>query len=165
MKMNCRLQIPYPPVTVEAKNKRYADILMPLYTGSESELTALSNYSYQALITENNNKRLSDILECISLTEMTHFRILGKLIHKLGADPVLYIPIQKNRRQYWNSAFCDFTYEPQIFLNSNIISEKRGIEAYTYAYNNINDPFIRDILKRIIADEEHHIKIFNSLLK
>lgn len=163
MNMNCRSDIPYPPLAVEGKNKRYADILMPLYIGSGGELTSLSSYAYQALITEPKDKRLSDILECISLTEMTHFRMLGKLIVKLGGDPVLYIPYNKNRRQYWNSSFCDNRYDQRAFINSNISSEKKAVENYKRAYELINDRFIRDVIKRIIIDEEHHIKIFKEL--
>lgn len=165
MKMNCRLDMPYPAVRVNEKNLHYADILMPLYAGANGELTSIATYGYQSLISENENKRLSDILECISIAEMQHFHILGKLITKLGTDPILCIRPQRGRMQYWSSYYADHSKEPYRFLKNNIEAEKKSIISYNNAFKEISDKNVRDILDRIIADEEHHIKIFTELMK
>lgn len=165
MNINFRSTISYPAIRTEKRDLNAVQILMPLYTGAYGELTSLSNYTYQSLITQRRNKRLSDILDCISMTEMKHFRILGSVIKMLGGDPVFRLELPKRRYQWWNSEFCDFEKNPEVFIQSNIISETEGLRAYRRALSSINDKYIKLIIERIIIDEELHIKIFEELLK
>ncbi len=161
----CRLNIPYPVVGVETKNPKYADILMPLYAGPYGELTALATYTYQSVITEKKDKRISDIIECISMVEMKHFHILSKLIHMLGVDPMFFSWNARGKMQWWNGQFALFETNPEAFLQKNIEEETFCVKAYQNAHKRIDDRRIKEILERIILDEEHHIKIFENLLK
>lgn len=165
MNMNCRLPLPYPAARVQEKNLNYAKMLMPSYSGAKSELSAITTYCYQSLITAQENKRLSDILDCISGVEMKHFRLLGQLICLLGADPSLYIKIPRGKAQYWSSYFTDFTKDQRSFILNNIKDEEAAVMTYEEIYRKIPDQGVRAVLERIIADEEHHIKIFKELLK
>ena len=55
--------------------------------------------------------------------------------------------------------------EPACELLKKIAAEKAAIAAYTNLIDRICDDDIRQILERIIKDEEHHIKLFTELLE
>ena len=154
---------PYPPTEVSSQNTAYARILLSLYAGHLSELTAISQYIYQSIIIGQIHKDVSRIFECIAIVEMKHFKILGELIKKLGADPKLYAPINQRRFGWWSGEYPEYTNAPAAILNENIAGEKAAIAAYKNALNLINDPKIQDIIRRIIKDEEHHIEIFTAM--
>ncbi len=160
-----RLNIPYPTVSVDSKNLEYAQILNCLYAGPYGELSGLSTYMYQAVITEKKDKRLSDIIDCISLTELKHFRILAGLIHMLGADPLLYSTNNKGKMIWWNGQNVSYNNDINSMLMNNINEEIYGISAYKKACSQIKDNRIKAVLERIILDEEYHVKIFKELLK
>ena len=50
-------------------------------------------------------------------------------------------------------------------LKNNIKDEEIAIKNYKDIIKYANDEIITDIINRIILDEEHHIKIFKSILK
>ena len=50
-------------------------------------------------------------------------------------------------------------------LKNNIKVEEIAIKNYKDIIKYANDEIITDIINRIILDEEHHIKIFKSILK
>lgn len=165
MKINCRLDLEYPPVIVEGKNIRNAEILFPLYCGQSGELTTLITYVYQSIVSEQTDKRLSDILGSLAVIEMRHFHTLGKLIELLGADPKLIIRDRRGKGRFWGADLVSFEALPRRFLEKNIKEEENAIREYSHAISSISDNYVKSILERIIADEEHHIEIFNELLK
>lgn len=165
MKHNeCELNIPYPPIEVEEKNFRYAQLLLKDYAGPNGELTALTQYFYQYLITQNQYSDFADQMECISIVEMKHMEILGKLIVLLGGNP-FYGTYDCGKYTFWSGYNISTTENIRNFLMENIEGEKLAIQAYLKHISEIKDCKIREILKRIIKDEENHIRIFNSYLK
>ena len=49
-------------------------------------------------------------------------------------------------------------------LKDNIISERRAVASYNNFIKGCKDEKINKVIKRIVLDEEHHFKLFNSLL-
>ncbi len=160
---DCVLNIPYPPADVKEKNLYYARLLLNNYAGQNGEMTAITQYLYQHLISEECYGELSDSLECISIVEMRHLEMLGELITKLGGAP-LFRTQNRGRNIYWSGKFVAEIQNPRKFLIKNIEAENVAIRDYKMRICQISDPMIQNLLERIIRDEEHHITIFKRYL-
>ena len=96
----------------------------------------------------------------ISLCEMHHFHLLGQTLKKLGA----------------NSIFTDFPQciKPTKFYCSekdanksildDIASEMQAIHIYQSMSKNLTNEQVKNIIERIILDEELHIKVLKEWL-
>jgi len=138
--------------------------LLNVYAGNISELTATSQYSFQSFYL-NEYKDLSNLIEQIAMVEMYHLKILAKLILLLGLTPYYVTYDCRNTPIPWNSDNIDYTVDYRDMLLSNINSEIIAIRDYNKLIKETNDPNIKNILRRIIMDEERHMEIFNELLK
>ena len=81
---NCRTpkyasNLPYPEIQVEP-NVAESKLLMPVYSGSSGELTAVMTYCFQMYITPKYPD-IQEALEGIAITEMRHHELLGKAIY------------------------------------------------------------------------------------
>lgn len=147
--------LPYPTLEVE-KNLNDSKLLLPSYGGSGSEITAIMTYSYQHFIVKD--KKIEDALSGIAVAEMKHMELLGEAITALGGYPVI------GGRTYWNGSYVNYTLEPKRFLKQNIIAEENAILNYEKTILNLSQDSLKQMLERIILDEEIHIKIFKELL-
>lgn len=150
-------ELPYPDVEVE-KNIAESKLLMPVYSGSSGELTAVMTYCFQMYVTPKYPD-IRQALKGIAVTEMLHHKLLGETIYKLGGYPVI------GARTYWNGSFVNYTLSPQKFLRENILSEQNAIMNYERTILNLSSDSVKMLLERIILDEEVHIGIFRQLLK
>lgn len=154
---------PYPPVEVDGPNPQYANAILSNIGSCNSEMSAVSLYFYNSLITREIR---SDIAECfhrISIVEMHHMDIFGTLALKLGSDPRLW-SYNKGRMYYWCPGCNQYPTQLGSILSNSLIGEEEAIRKYHAQYQWIQDGHIRAILDRIIADEEIHVKIFRTLL-
>ncbi len=158
------LNIPYPKIEISSKDPNFAYKIFNVYAGKVSELSAITQYSFQSFYLKNYSE-LSKILEQIAEVEMRHLKILGELIKELGLTPYYVTYCCGNRANPWNADFIDFTTDYRSMLLSNINSEVIAIKDYNNLISYTNDPNIKEIIKRIIIDEEHHLKIFTELLR
>lgn len=162
MSYDCQLDIPYPEVMVEGRNSSYAAMLSYDLAGQVSELSAVTQYVYQHMITSNES--VSEAVRCISMVEMHHYEMIGRLIYELGGNPKLAVN-NGCGNYFWNAQYVDYTPYPRRFLKINIEAEQKAIDNYRKNIEQINDKYVRAILDRIIMDEKHHIDIFNGLLE
>lgn len=164
--MNVKLDIPYPEIKVEDKNLYYADLLSQDYAGDVSELTASLLYSYQHFENFNKNEEFSKLIEEISIVEMKHLEILGKIIKLLGKNPTYKTcESQRGNCVMWSSNNVIYDNNLKDMLKTDIKSEKLAIKNYEHHMNIIEDKYIKEILKRIILDEKRHLQIFETLLE
>lgn len=161
---NPALEIPYPKIEISKKDTAFAYKLLNVYAGNISELTAISQYSFQSFYL-NKYKDLSNILMGISEVEMHHLKILADLICALGLIPYYVTYNCSYEAMPWNADYVDYTTDYRNMLLVNINSEVSAIKDYNKLIYETNDPNIKEILKRIIMDEERHIEIFSELLK
>ena len=77
MSGNCSLELPYPKVIGQV-TQREIEKLYDLYAGRFSEMTAITSYTYQSVIT--SGMPLSELLEEISVVEMRHLQMLASLV-------------------------------------------------------------------------------------
>ena len=156
------LKEPYPPVKVSNRNVFYAQLLLDDYASNTSELNAINQYLYHHF--RFKNKNLNDIAELekgISIVEMNHLEILAELILKLGGDP-RYRGFRNNNNQYYNAGYVYYGSSILEMLAADIDAEKGAIIQYRQHIEQINDPYIKAILQRIIKDEEYHFSLFSE---
>ena len=155
---------PYPPVCVCVPNPAYARAMLSNMGSSNSEMGAVSLYFYNSLVTQSPYEEISQCFHQISMVEMHHLEIFGKLALQLGADPRLW-SWQNQRRIYWSPGYNQYPRELKALLTNAIAGEKAAIQKYQCQAESIQDPHIVANLNRIILDEERHVEIMTGLME
>lgn len=159
MKPLC-VDMDYPEVEVECESLSDARLLMEDYSGCEGELTAISTYIYQDYVLSGKGPHYDDLSETlmrISIAEMTHHHLLGEAIVKLGGTPVM-----GGRCKFWNGSMVNYCKDPISMLNNNIKAEKIAIANYKKTIRCVENYSLRELIERIIMDEELHILAFEE---
>lgn len=162
--MKYKVEKPYPSPRVENKNLNYAKLLLENYAGSISEDTAIHLYFYQHIILEKEYPEISHILEEISIVEMHHLELLGETINLLGETPFFGTYTNCNVI-YWDGNNVNYNMDIKNILKINMDAERETIKNYKRNIEFIDDIYIKQLLRRIIEDEELHLSIFESLYR
>jgi bacterioferritin len=150
---------PYPPIQVEGPNPEYARLLLDDYAGMVSEMTAINQYLFHHFDMPEELADAAQLLEEVAIVEMHHMEILAKLIKLLGQPPMY----MDGQGLFWNATFVPYLPGcPCEQLQSDIHAEQIAIETYRRHMELIDDRYIKEILARIIMDEELHLHLFNE---
>ncbi|NLW59239.1 MAG: bacterioferritin [Firmicutes bacterium] len=160
VRKNYTLPVPYPVPQVVAPNAFYARLLLEDYAGMASELTAIHQYLYHHYYFE---KELSAMVRSIAIVEMKHLELLAETILLLGEAPE-YRTLSHNFPAYWNASYVYYGKDLCDRLAADIAAEQEAICNYRRHQELIADPHIRELLARIIMDEEHHLKLFKQAM-
>ena len=152
----------YPPVKVCGKNAMYANAMLANMASCSSEMSAVTLYVYNSLVTKPVWERASACFHGISIVEMHHLDIFGQFALMLGANPC-YCSRQGRRMAFWNAGCNTYTRQLPALIKNAIQGENQAIDQYYRQIQWIKDPYIVEMLKRIIMDEERHIAIFHQL--
>ncbi len=166
MEMNssrCAHNSPYPEIAVSGRDRRYAEAMLSNIGSANSEMSAISLYSYNALITDEMHPYIAECFNSISTVEMHHLRIFLKLALQLGADPRLWT-YSRGRPVYWSPGCNKYPTATRLMVENSLRSEEETIAKYREQAAWIEDTNIVAILKRIILDELVHIQIFKNIL-
>lgn len=154
---------PWPAVEIMAVNQVYATAMISNIGACNSEMSAISLYVYNSMITR---RFFSDIAECfrrISIEEMHHLNVFGELAIMLGGDPRLW-SWQNGRMRYWTPACNRYPTHIGELVSNSLNGELEAIRKYQQQSQWISDCRIKAILNRIIADELCHVQIFRLIL-
>lgn len=161
MSYDTRSDLPYPDdIKINEKNAEEVKLLMPIYSGRDSETTSFLTYSYQHYILKPEYEKLSEMIEHISIVEMIHHDLLGTMIVQLGGTPII-----GSNYNYWQGGYINYAKDVLNIINNNIVSEKKSIEDYKKILIRLSSDTVKEVVKRIISDEEIHLKAFESMLK
>jgi len=152
---------PYPEIKVTAPNKYYAKIIMDDYAGRISEFSAISQYLYHKFSMSSQYSELAEIIGNISIVEMHHMEMLAEMIQLLGYEPLF----QNSANIPWNAKYVYYGKDVCDQLRGDLKSEVEAIHIYEQNIKVIKDPYIQDVLKRIILDEKVHVKIFEEQIE
>ncbi|WP_378954769.1 manganese catalase family protein [Pelosinus sp. sgz500959] len=152
---------PYPIPKVVKQNYYYASLLAEDYAGMKGELTAITQYIYQYITLQNNYPDIATLAKQIAITEMYHLELLGKTIQLLGEEPIIGCA-GYNTMRFWNSQFIYYGEGVYDKLYADINHEKEAIQNYKEHQQCIDDPYIKNLLERIIYDEEYHLHLFSE---
>ena len=152
----------YPEIKVKEENKDYARLILDLYSGKNSEKSFTDQFIYEITLFDN---KYTNIIKEIITVEIKHEEILGKLIKKLGIEPMYIFPnCIDNGYKYWNTSYIKYNKDFYSFIEYNINNKKELIEKYENVISLIEDENINSILKRIIIDENIHVDILKNIL-
>ncbi|QGU93815.1 bacterioferritin [Clostridium bovifaecis] len=154
---------PYPEIKVLEPNLYYAWLLLDDYAGVVSEFTAINQYLYHHFFFEDIDKELGELLENVSITEMLHMEMLADIIKELGGNPLIR-GSYSTFGNFWNGSFIHYGTSLCNRLKLDIDSEHKAIDEYNRHIRLIHDPYVREVLERIILDEKVHIQLFNDAL-
>lgn len=155
--------LPYPPVRISEKNVYYGRMMLDNIGGPNSEMSAVSLYLYNHFIgTEYGD--VASVFMKISVVEMRHLDLFGQLAFLLGENPRLWT-YKGSRMNYWTPGYNNYPMELKPLLMNALNGEKNAIRKYEQQIQQIQDCHIVAILKRIILDEEIHVKIFEDLYR
>lgn len=155
--------IPYPDICAKNKNQIYAKAMLDNMGGSNSEMSAISLYFYNHIIIRYH-ENISYIFHKISIVEMHHLEIFGKLALQLGGNPKLWT-VKDKSMVYWTPGYNNYPVELETILYNALDSERAAVEKYEQQICCIKDTNIIENLKRIILDEKIHIQLFEALIK
>ncbi|NCE64263.1 rubrerythrin family protein [Pseudoflavonifractor sp. 524-17] len=158
---SCRSLEPYPEVRVEGRNPRYAQAMLSNIGGVSSEMSAVSLYFYNHLIT-GRIETVAAVFREVSIVEMHHLKIFGELALQLGADPRLWA-VQRGRQIWWSPDYIQYARKLRPLLHEAMRSERMAIQKYESQARWIQDPGIQANLRRIIEDEKIHLELFSQL--
>lgn len=153
------VDLPYPQPMIEMPNIHYANILLKDYAGAVSEFTAISLYIYQHFVSEGQYNRYAELIGGISVVEMKHLELLAETIKLEGIKP-MYMDNACPPGRPWSPIYVNYYANIQKMLLEDIKSEQKAIENYRYHLTLIQDEHIRELIERIILDEELHLKLF-----
>jgi len=159
---SCVLNLPYPCVKGNDNNRLVTELLYKAYL---SELYAISEYTYQEILFEKDYKVAAEIMECIAVTEMKHFKMLGKLILELGYDPKIKFTDgqHKSIKTVRNPSVNDTFFKNAVY--GDIIDVRSAAMTYRRIAELTTDKDIKALINRIILDEEHHAEALERLIK
>lgn len=158
-------QRPYPPVQVEGPNAAYARMLGADLAGGLSEMTSVSQYTYQNWALFERCPEVARAMGQIARVEMHHMRLLGQTIVLLGGDPRYWQLSGAGRPVWWSGATVCYTDSIQKMMLENIALEQSAIDEYTKQKLLVRDPNIVALLERILEDEYLHISLFRRFLE
>ncbi len=164
MEIKYRAEGAYPEITLDFKNRQYAELLLDDYAGMHSELTAITQYMYHSIVERCGNAKVAEILRQIAMVEMHHMTLLGEVIIQLGIHPV-YRGQGALGRNYWSGKFVAYGQSMREQLKSDLDGEREAILTYRRHIEQIDNRDIQSLLQRIIEDEKVHESILCDILK
>lgn len=163
-KISYRDKAPYPPVKVCGRNSEYAAAMVDNIGACSSEMSAVSLYFYNSLITKGAFPEIAECFHGISIVEMHHLDIFGELALMLGADPRLW-HCKDGKMVYWTPECNRYPDRILILIENALNGELGTIEKYKQQMEWIKDEHIAANLARIIKDEELHVELFKEMYR
>lgn len=158
------VDLPYPTLSNIDKNQNLAKIVRPFFAGLHGEITAIMQYVYHAFYFEKEKDvETANLLKSISIAEMHHLELLGKLILQLGEDPWFGFSdgFSKN---FYNTSKISYSKLKEKMILDDISGEMMAIKEYERAVDMIKDEKVSAVLVRIRLDEELHVSALKSRL-
>jgi bacterioferritin len=148
---------PYPTVE-KGSDPNTVRMLKEDYAGAVSEMTAVSQYIYQNILSADNESFANAILQ-IGIVEMSHMDMLGDAILALGGNPTF-----GNGTVYWQGKLVNYAKTLPEMLRGDIEAETQAIANYERHAANTTNASVRALLRRIIKDEQLHLRFFRNTL-
>ncbi|MBQ7798595.1 MAG: manganese catalase family protein [Clostridia bacterium] len=149
----------YPEITNATNDSKTVLILKDLLSGRQGEITGIMQYFYQSNIARQIEPNIADLLEEIAIVEMQHMSLLMNEIIAFGGTP----KYNNGKGQPFNSSYVNYTTKLKDMLDFNILGEQQAIQDYTNAQKFIRNQSLKDLINRIIEDEQLHLNAFKSL--
>ena len=158
------MDLPYPPIQVQARNQEYADLISISYCGAVSEMSAVMQYINNESRMISRKCAIGKTILGMAMAEMTHMQILAEMIDLLGGN-ICYTATQPGGQQWMWSPQC--LTLPEKFgdmLQADLEREMAAINQYNMQIGMIQDGYVNAVLNRIVQDEQYHIMLLRSMM-
>ena len=156
---NYNVNMPYPEVSGGVSERTLMD-LYDLYAGRTSEMTAVTTYVYQHVLTEKDYAEIAELLGGIGMVEMKHIELLASAINAFGGDPVF-----AGRYNWFSGSYTDYEKDLKQMLVRDVEAEKAAANAYIKVAENTDNQSLKQLLTRISMDEELHVALLTAALE
>ena len=155
-----RVDLPYPDVIITHKNTHNAQFISGAYAGRGSEMTAISQYTFHHFY-NGEYPAVFNAYKYITYVETIHLRLLGGLIQQLGLIPKF---VNYETGMYWNGSYPNYSTNLKAILAADLQGEHDAVAHYKRLIDLIPNESITSLFRRIILDEEMHIKILTGFI-
>ena len=157
------VSLPYPSLQGIGEDKKSAALLGSIYAGRHGELKAILQYVYHYFFFKKlGDEKTAQTVLGIAVSEMHHLDVLGELMLELGADPVFFSPTLFGCEG--PIAGVSYSKTKEKMLIDDITGELVAINEYTKITETLNNERVEAVLKRIVIDEELHVKVLKERL-
>jgi len=155
---------PYPPPQVQGRSPAYANMMLSNMAACNSEMSAVAQYRYAHLMSMGADSEISLLFHKVSVVEMHHLDLFGQLALELGAEPRLW-HCRNNRMEYWSPRGINYAHcTVQDLVKAALEAELGAIRKYECQLERIADPHIAALLRRVMEDEQEHVKLWEEVL-
>ena len=144
----------YPEIVEATDDPQTVAILKDLAFSRESELSAILTYMYQSTIADKTDPDIGKVFEEIGMVEMTHLSLLMHAITSFGGVP----KYENSNGVPFNTNYINYTTKLKEMLENNIRGEQNGINNYNHAIRMFKNQSLKDLIARIIQDEQKHVE-------
>lgn len=155
-----RVDKPYPKIVGANTDPMTVGVLKNLAQGRVGELNAVLQYIFQSVVADKTKDEIGEIFEEIGIVEMTHLDMLMHAITDFGGVP----RYEDSTGNQYNTGNINYSIKLKDMLNNNIQAEQKAIEHYNEAIKRVKNESLKDLFKRIIEDEQQHIRVFKYIL-
>lgn len=153
----------YPTTDTLRCDPRMARLLFRAYY---DELNTVSAYQYYGLMLTEHNPALAALFESISMTEMRHFRLLGKTVCRLGGNPIIRTELRVPSAELCRGTSKEAAEAAACkLLHSALAAEQSAAWEYRTLAQKTGDSALKKILCRLAAEEEEHAQMLRELGK
>ena len=153
---------PYPALRIQGPSPRvragYAGEYRKLPFGNDGHCPVSV---IDSVLTRERWPKIAEYFHHIMIVEMRHLELFCQAAQLLGGRP----PALSNAggASYWNASCCSYRKDLPALLNAAAAGESQTIAQYRRQAEQLPDPNICELLKRILLDEEKHLVIFRRL--
>lgn len=148
----------YPEIEIKTRSPFEVRLLMSVYGGKNSEITAITGYIFQSYMLAEKEKEIAKCLEKIAISEMKHHKTIGMMIVMLGGVPYI-----GDNRSFWQGGYVNYSQKVSDMIEGDIIGEKNAIRGYKDVIKLSKNETVKTVIGRIIMDEEVHIATLESI--
>ena len=158
--IKCQLPLPYPKISSADLNRYDRQMVRTLLS---DKLCIINEYITQSALLAHSYPTLADIVDCIAVSETKHFKLLGRLLLLSGESVRLKELASGCRHSGAFNRGRRVMRTPLDFISANLESERGSVSDYKLVLSQVSDAGTAELLRRILADEEHHADIFANL--
>ena len=140
-------------------------LVRDIYRAYLDELAAITAYSYQRILTEQDLPAAAKLLADISMDEMHHFLELGRLLQRWGASPAVDLRLRDRPILLQNDRDSHVPVVTQRLLLSNAAAERASSANYRALAERTGDAAAREMLLSLSRDEQSHANAQEALAK
>lgn len=151
----------YPSTETLRCDPRMARLLFRAYY---DELTTISTYIYNSIQLADDCPQFAALCESLAMTEMEHFRLLGRAIRRMGGNPVIRTDLRVASFEVCPDGNpCHAEQSARIGIRTAIAAEQTAAWEYRTLAGKTCDPSLKALLCRLAADEEEHSALLQRL--